>query len=231
MERKQTEAERNYLEDLLGNLPTSARRFKEAVENFFVMLAATTLLSVLAWAGIAWSVSRLANREVGWSSDYAIPITLTLLAGSAMYSAYSTRRWMKRWKDYRQPVGEDVRAGIVTEERFSITEAKLFQEPEHGGLLYCMQSDDGRVLVFYDRESIDLAMAEEDPFGSSFEPRRSAVKIVKAPRSQVVVETSFGGGEIDIYGPFELTAPPEKWPENKTFCSIPWDDLEKELCA
>lgn len=230
MERKLTESEREYLEDLLSRLSTGRRRTKEAVENFFVMLAVITLVGVLIWAGIAWAVKKLANIEIGWSSEYAIPVVLSVLTASALYAVYSTSRWMKTWTDYRQPLRDDLDGGIVTEEKLTVVEAKLLQEPEHGGLIYFLRTDDERVLVLYDRESLDLAMADEDPMGSSFKPQR-AVTIVKAPRSQFTISTSFGGENIDIHGPVEMTASPNSWPEDEDFCSIPWSQIEEQLCA
>jgi hypothetical protein len=86
------------------------------------------------------------------------------------------------------------------------------------------------VYSLLDRESLDLGMVDEKPEGSSFEPQ-SIITIVKAPRSQLTINVSFSGDEIDIDGPSELTASPDKWPEDQEFCSIPWDQLEKELCA
>jgi hypothetical protein len=73
-------------------------------------------------------------------------------------------------------------------------------------------------------------MADEEPEGSNFEPQ-NVVTIVKAPLSQFTIKVSFSGDEIDVFGPFELTASPSKWPEDQQYCSIPWDQLEKKLCA
>lgn len=230
MERSHTASEKEWLEDLLSKLPSSGRRTKEAIENFFVLLAASTLLGVLLWAGIAWITRKIAGFDLGWSSDYAIPIVLGLIAFSAIYATYSTARWMGSWEDSRQPLRDDLRSGIVTEEHLRLLEAKLLQDPEHGGFVYFLKTDDGRVYVIYDHESIELAMAEEDPTGSGFEPR-SQLTIVKAPRSQFTINNSFSGRDIDVYGPAEMTAPPKKWPENEDFSPIPWDQIEKELCS
>ena len=230
MERKQTESEKAYLEDLLAKIPTGSKRTKEAVENFFVLLAVSTLLGVLVWTALAWLTQKFANLEIGWDSEYAIPVTISVLTLSAAYAVYSTAQWMKSWPDHRQPLRDDLIAGIITEEQLAIVEAKLLQEPEHGGLIYCLRSGDGRVYSLLDRESLDLGMADEAPEGSSFEPQ-SVVTIVKAPLSQFTINVSFSGDEIDVLGPFELTASPKEWPEDQEFCSIPWDQLEKELCA
>ena len=230
MERGQTESERAYLEKRLSNLPTGRRRVKEAVENFFVTFTALTLLGVLAWGGLAWLTGKLADVEVGWTSDYAIPVVLFLLAASALYGIYSTASWMRSWPDHRQAVRDDLNAGLVTEERLTVLEAKVLQEPEHGGLIYLLRSGDGRVFVLYDHESLDLAMNDEDPMGSRFDPQ-SIVTIVRAPQSGFMIESSFSGDDIDIQGPIEMTATPGKWPQDEKFFSLAWEQIETELCA
>jgi hypothetical protein len=230
MERAQTAAEKAYLEDLLSKLPTGRRRTKEAVENFFVMLAALTLVGVLIWAAIGWLAQKAADLSIGWSSEHAILIAITVVAAVAIYAAYSTTRWMKTWPDSRQPLRDDLDAGFVSEEQLTVLEAKVLQEPEHGGLIYFLRADDDRVFVLYDRESLDLAMTGEDPMGSSFEPQ-SIVTIVRAPHSGFTIETSFRGENIDIQGPTEMTASPEKWPEDEEYTPIPWGQIEQQLCS
>ena len=230
MEREQTAAEKAYLEDLFSKLPTGRRRTKEAIENFFVMLAVLTLLGVLIWAGIGWLAQKIADIGIGWSSEYAISIVISVVVVAAIYSAYSTTRWMKSWPDSRQDVRDDLEAGLVSEEQLTILEAKVLQEPEHGGLIYFLRSDDDRVLVLYDRESLDLAMADEDPMGSSFEPQRN-VTIIKAPHSGFTIKTSFSGENIDIHGPTEMTASPDKWPDDEEYSPIPWAQIERQLCG
>jgi len=230
MERKLSAAEKAYLEDLLSKLPTGRRRTKEAVENFFVMLALLTLVGVLIWAAIGWLTRKTADLDIGWSSEHAIPITISVVAVAAIYSAYSTTRWMKSWPDSRQPLRDDLEAGLVSEEQLTVLEAKVLQEPEHGGLIYFLRSDDDRVFVLYDRESLDLAMTDEDPMGSSFEPQ-SIVTIVRAPQSGFTIESSFSGENINVHGPSEMTASPDKWPEDEEYSLIPWGQIEQQLCS
>ncbi|MEO1018102.1 MAG: hypothetical protein AAFY56_10460 [Pseudomonadota bacterium] len=230
MEREQTAAEKAYLEDLLSRLPTSRRRTKEAIENFFVMLAVLTILGVLVWAGFGWLAQKTMGLQIGWSSEYALPIVAVILVVAGIYSSYSTTHWMKSWPESRQPVRDDLLAGLVSEEQLTVLETKLLQEPEHGSLIYFLRSDDDRVLVLYDRESLDLAMADEDPMGSSFEPQ-SNVSIVRAPRSGFTIKTTFSGGKIDVHGPTEITAAPGKWPEDEEYSPIPWAQIEQQLCG
>ena len=230
MERAQSASEREWLENLLANLPTAGRRTKEAVENFFVLLAVMTLLGVLVWSGIAWLTKKASGVDIGWSSVYAFPVVFVVLAASVVYAAYSTTRWMNTWPDSRQSVRDDLQSGIVSEEKLRLLDAKLLQEPEHGGLIYFLRADDGRIYVYYDDESVELAMADEDPLGSSFEPL-TYTSIVTAPKSGFTIEVCFGGDSIDIYGPTAITVPPRKWPENQKFSSIAWDQLEAELCS
>jgi hypothetical protein len=137
---------------------------------------------------------------------------------------------MKSWPDSRQPLRDDLEAGLVSEEQLTVLEAKVLQEPEHGGLIYFLRSDDDRVLVLYDRESLDLSMADEDPMGSSFEPQ-SILTIVRAPQSGFTIDSSFSGENIDIHGPTEMTASPDKWPEDEEYSPIPWGQIERQLCS
>ena len=230
MQREQTAAEKARLEEFLSKLPTGKRRVKEAVENFLVMLAAFTLTGVLVWAGIAWMVATLFDFDLGWFSNYAFPIAPVVVAASAVFAALSTMRWMKSWADHRQPIRDDLESGSVTEEKITVLEAKLLQEPEHGSLIYFLNADDGRILVLYDRESLDLAMADEDPMGSSFEPQ-SLVTIVKAPQSGFTISVDFNGENIDILGPTQITVAPNQWPDDEQFCAIPWEQIEQRLCS
>lgn len=230
MEREQSASEKAYLEDLLSKLPTGRRRTRETIENFFVMLAVLTLIGVLIWAAIGWLAPKVVDSQIGWSSKYAIPIVLSIVVVAAIYSAYSTTHWMQSWPDSRQPVRDDLAAGLVSEEHLTVLEAKLLQDPEHGGFIYFLRADDDRVLVIYDHESLDLAMADEDPMGTSFEPQ-SRVTVVRAPQSGFTIKISFSGEDIDVHGPTEISAPPDKWPEDEKFSPIPWEQIEQQLCA
>ena len=80
MERSQTASEGRWLEDLLSNLPSSGRRAKLAMKNFFVFLAAATLPGILLWFGIARLTRKIAGFDFGRSSEYAMLIVLGLIA-------------------------------------------------------------------------------------------------------------------------------------------------------
>ncbi|MGR8935849.1 MAG: hypothetical protein ACU837_15925 [Gammaproteobacteria bacterium] len=103
--------------------------------------------------------------------------------------------------------------------------AKLFQEPEHDGLIYFLHTSGGQVLVLYDDESQDLGAGGENPFGSAFKPAAD-FSIVRAPNVGVVISKQFSGTPLNAGEPFELTVDPEQWPEPDAYCDIPWDELE-----
>ncbi len=230
MERKQTESERAFLENLVSGLPTGRRRAKEAVENFFVILAIGTLLGLLIWGAIAWLIQKVIGAEIGWFSEYAFPVAPAIVIASAIWAMVSTWNWMKAWPDHRERVHDDLEAGLVTEDVHTVVEAKCLQEQEYGSLLYFLKTSDERVLVLYDRESMELSMLNEDPLGSSFEPQ-STIRIVKGPNSGFTISMTFSGDAIDIHGPIDMTASPREWPDDEKFYPFRWEEIEERLCA
>ena len=117
---------------------------------------------------------------------------------------------------------------MVLEERYRFVDAKRFQEPEHGGLIYFLRTSDDRVFVLYDYDSQDLGVQGLDPFSSSFRPKRE-LAIVRTPDSDMVISTEFFGEEFTISETSELRVPPEQWPESETYYDAQWSDLDGAL--
>jgi len=117
---------------------------------------------------------------------------------------------------------------VAIEELLVFTAAKRFQEPEHGGLIYFLRTNDGRVFVLFDHESQDLGVQGENPLSSEFRPRVE-FRITRAPQSGHVLSSTFSGPPLHLESPLDLTIPPKQWPETEEFCEIPWDDLEVRL--
>jgi len=214
----------------LEALPTGGRRIREAVWDAVVTFGACTLFSWIGYGLLGKLAEWIFGWKIGWSSDYEARVLLAFVVIFAVYASISTWRWTKSWPDHRQPIRDDLASGVVTEQELAIEEAKVLQDPEHGGLIYFLRTEGQKVFVLYDRESVELAMMDEDPFGSSFEPL-SQLKIVKAPESDFVISTNFSGESVDVFGPTELTVSPDKWPEDEEFCSIYWSQIERTLCA
>jgi hypothetical protein len=140
----------------------------------------------------------------------------------------STVRWVKTLPDNRSELAADLAKGAVSDETYRVVGAKRFQEPEHGGLIYFLRTEDDRVLALYDHESQDLSVRGEDPQQSSFRPR-AELTLTRAPATRFVLDKRFNGQPIETPPPIELSAPPHEWPENEAFCDVPWDDLERRL--
>jgi hypothetical protein len=185
---------------------------------------------VLAWAMVAWIMRRWMDVDVGWKSPIGGWIVTLGVLGSALIAVVSSVRWVASWRDYRPLVHADIESGRVIEEHYQFDEAKRFQEPEHGGLIYFLRTDDGNVLTFFDHESQDLGARGEDPLQSSFVPLAELI-IVRAPRSAFVIDKRFAGKPLGVGAPLPLTVEPGEWPESDVSCDIPWNELEARLSS
>ncbi len=230
LSRPFTPDERRQLEQLLTDSPSAAKRFNTGLENALVAWAVSMLVIMVVWLCVVWLARRAMAWEIGWHSPYALWMVLILLASTAAWAIVSSVRWMKGWKDYRPELKADLDGGQVMEERYRFTAAKRFQEPEHGGLLYCFHTDDDRVFVLYDSESQDLGAADGNPLESSFQAS-SELCLVRALRTGFVLITQFSGTPLEVGVPSELNLPPKNWPQPETYCDIPWGELETRLSA
>jgi hypothetical protein len=149
---------------------------------------------------------------------------------SALIAVIASTRWVQSWRDYRPLFNADLRSGRVVEEHYRFSDAKRFQEPEFGGVIYFLRTDDGRVLTFFDYDSRELGVREKDPLASGFVPRTD-LTIVRAPRSALVIEKRFSGEPLPIGAPLPLTVEPGEWSESDLSCDIPWDQLEARLSS
>jgi hypothetical protein len=122
----------------------------------------------------------------------------------------------------------DLNGGVVVDELYKFVAVKRFQEPEHGGLIYFLRTEDEKVLVLYDAESQSLGAGGEDRLASSLRPRTELV-MARAPATRYVLDKRFTGTLMDLAAPIELAVSPKEWPEQDELCEIPWDQLEKRL--
>lgn len=228
LSRVQTPAERDELERMLALAPTSARRVREGLGNLLLLWAFALLLVVVLWWVLAWLMRKLTGVDYGWQSPVSVWVWGLVLPLCAAYASVSTWRWLRGWRDMRPDLRADLAAGTVQEERHRFEEVRRFQEPEHGGLIYFFRTADSQVFVFYDAESQDRGVQEQDPLASSFVPM-SDLALVRAPRSGFVLHRTFSGGVLDAGEPAPLQLEPSDWPEHEAFCDIPWDRLDARL--
>jgi len=229
-ERAINDSERQFLRHLLQDAPTPWTRWTRGAENALVLWAACMAGYLALWAVLAWLLRRATGVDIGWNSEYlASAIALGVLA-AAVIAAVASMRWVQSWRDYRPLFHVDLENGRVIEEHYRFRDAKRFQEPEHGGLIYFLRTDDDRVLTFFDYASQDLGVRAEDPLKSSFVPC-TELTIVRAPRSALVIAKHFSGEPLAIGTPLPLMAEPGEWPEPDLGCDIPWDQLERRLSS
>jgi hypothetical protein len=225
-----SDAEREKLKEFLKRIPTSSKRFGMAVANALVMWAVSILIFVMSWKLLAWLIRALLHRDFGWNSPVAFWLLCLALPVCLLLAIVSTVRWIKRWRDTRPLLLADLEGGRVLEELYQFTEAKRFQEQEHGGLMYFLRTVDDSILVLYDHESQDLGVRDENPLASAFQPR-AQLTVVRAPHSAYVIEKNFSGDVIDAGEPFDLLAPPKHWPQQDSLLDLRWDELETKFSS
>jgi hypothetical protein len=221
-QRAMTEDERAFLENLLREAPP---RWKIGAGNAVVLWATSMLVFVLGWAVTGWIARAAFGVEIGWRTIVGLWVLPVAGLGCAVFAIYSTIRWLRSSRDFRPLARLDLEGGMVSEERLAFVEARKFQEPEHGGLIYFLRTTEDRVFVLYDHESQDLGVDGRDPLRSSFHPK-SELLMIRAPHTRLVISKTFAGEEFQVTSIRELVAPPKEWPETDEFCSVPWADLE-----
>lgn len=226
--RPMTESEREFLAGVLSRAPTSVARWLRGGANALALWAASLLLFALAWMLVAWALRATVHVDLGWDSPAAGRIAATGAVACALLASVSAARWLKGWSDPRPQLRADLEGGQVAEESYRFTQARRFQEPEHGGLIYFLRTADDEVLALYDHESADLGAGEGNPLDSQFRPCAELL-MVRAPTTGLVIERRFSGDVLDAGHPLELAVPPSSWPESEAYCAIPWDQLEGRL--
>lgn len=230
VEREMTDEERKFLTNLLKSSPSNFMRWMQGVQNALVLWAASLLGLILIWLCLAWLVHLVVNLDIGIKSQYAMWVVSFSAPLCALYAIYASVKWVRAWPGHRKTLRQDIDGSKVIDERFKVIEVKRFQELEHGGLIYFLRMDDNRVLVLYDHDSIELAMDGKDALASAFKPCRE-LHIIRAPNTEYVLEQQFSGDRVALSPPIDLTVSPDQWPEQESWCDIPWCELESRLSA
>jgi hypothetical protein len=230
IKRQATDAEMQFLKNLLKAHPTAARRWKDGAENALVTSAAALLALVVIWLGLAWLFRVLFSIEFGMRSNVAIWVVGIGAPICAVYAVVSSIRWVSAWPDSSASISADIAADSVDEEHYEFAAAKSFEEPEHGGLIYFLRTSEDTVLTLYDYEGMELGAQNEESTKSSLVPR-SALVMVRAPHSGFVISKTFSGSTLECGQSLELSADPKDWPESDVYCDIPWSELESRLAA
>jgi hypothetical protein len=227
-QRPATPDELESLEKLIAQAPTSVKRLKRGAGNAIVLWAASLLAVVVVWLVLGWMAGKALNLSIGLHSSATVWLVSFATPLCAVFAVLSSIKWGRGWPDYGPQLREDLTQARVTEERYVFAEAKRFQEPEHGGLIYFLRSTENEVFTTYDYESQTLGVDDNEPLQSSYRPQ-SNMLIVRAPKSGFVLSSKSSGTELSVGTPVELTAGPKEWPEADKVCHIPWEHLEQRL--
>ncbi len=159
-----------------------------------------------------------------------MPISLAGFVVAGGFALWHTVGWVRQRKDPTQEAKADLAGGVVREERYEFTAARVFQEPEHGGLIYFLRGADDRVFAAFDFDSQDLGANGDNPRDSPFRPR-TTLRLSRAPRTQYVLERAWSGEVLESGEPEVLQAHWSRWPEPDAFCDCAWDELDARFAT
>lgn len=225
--RPMTAEEKRDLRRQASPFALTRSELKERVDMLPLMVFMLSFVAVIVWLGLAWIIRAILDVDFGWDHPHGLKVFWTLVGLCLAYSLYLTFLHGGPGTELKRSILEDIENGIVMIEKYTITAAKIFQEQEHGGLMYFLRTEDERVYVYFDYESQDLGVAGDDPMASTFRPMRQ-LTIERAPKSKMVIDEQFTGQTLEVPEPEDLLAPPEKWPESGEFVRVPWAKLESK---
>ena len=227
-ERPRTPAER---ETLAKEVKRSRflRAWLGAAENAVLTWAVLTLLLVFLLMAVGWVGRTFFDPNFDTRFGFkSLAFLWVLGSGSVLFFAYGIVLSVKQLKNqlkYARDLRQDLRAGVVREQRIRFVEAKRFQEPEHGGLIYAFRTDDDKVFVVYDEESQNLGVNSENPLDSPFQACAELL-LTTSPNANYQFERTFSGNPLDAGEPREMSLNPNLWPESDEFCDVAWDKLD-----
>lgn len=228
IQRIATPDERTILEQWHAEAPTTMTRFKQGMGNSLVYWAISMFTILILWLVADGIAGKLSGEHFGFRGPAAAWMLAIGAIVSAVFAVTSSVRWLRNARDVRPLLRDDAHDAVVVEEHYTLTAAKRFQEPEHGGFLYFLRSAEDEVFTVFDHESQDLGVNGKDPLQSTFRPR-TGLLVVRAARSGFVLRTLWSGDVIAVEHDGDLAADPADWPESDTLCDIPWSALEVRL--
>ncbi len=188
------------------------------------------LAFILLWALVAWLGRLLFDIDFGWDSSWAPLIWILAIGLNTGWIGYYLVREIYSKSKSRQSIIADLEANEVKEYKLELIAAKRLQEPEHGGLIYFLLTDEQKVFVVYDYESQDLGVDGANPLESSLQPGNE-LTIVRAPKSGLVLCRHFAGSPLTLDAPRTITVKPHLWPESEEYCDTPWTELEAKYAG
>jgi uncharacterized membrane protein len=225
-QRQMTKKERAYLQREQILRPTLRAMLAISLFLTFVL----TMIGSGIWSVIA-RVSGLMPRRTDWSEVPVVfwgVVMISLLATVYCFGVmlWSHQRDNTRTKSRQEGIAADTAAGIVSEERVEVVGVACFREEEHYGKIYFLLFADKRVLVRYDYNSVNMDGGNTSK-RSNF-PIHRDLAMIRFPQSGLV-KFDWSGPKIRKPRTISLTLHPKFWPDDETYCTIPWDDLASVL--
>jgi hypothetical protein len=226
MKRAMTTAERKSLERTLAEIGQGF--WSQILPSLAFFAAITAALAYVVWSLLGWALRK--TLDATWTEGLDPWVVAIVVAGTLAYFAAFALRGARRARALAPKLRRDLEDGVVDEKHFRFVEARRFQEPEHGGLVYFLLGADGKTLVLYDEESQELGVQGKDPLRSRFRVC-AELALVKAPQAGITLDRRFSGAPLDVGAPGALNLPPQKWPEDESLCEVAWAELEQFLAA
>ncbi len=220
--------ERAEARRMLSVAPTTARRLKDTAEEALVLWAVSLLCLMVAYFFVGWIAGKIWDIHLGLTSQVTVWVMAIATPACFVIAVVSSIRSARQRPDDRVALRRDVHEAQVNEERYVFAEAKCFQEPERGGLLYMLRCSEHDAFAFYDQEALMLALNDQDPFKSSFRPR-TELTVVRALHTALPLSMTWSGDPLDAGKPISVCEGPDRWPEGDTLSKIPWSELEQTL--
>ncbi|WP_146204805.1 hypothetical protein [Jannaschia seohaensis] len=151
----------------------------------FLLGVASTLLLTPVGLGlfIAACAALLVAERIGGVAADPLPWAALLAMGAvSVRQASHVRRAPGRSRLRRAGIAADRAAGEVEEERHTIAEARLLRDPDQGGRILLVHTEDDRVFATYDYAS--FAGPEADAAAPGITARRE-MRFVRFPQSGI----------------------------------------------
>jgi hypothetical protein len=126
----------------------------------------------------------------------------------------------------RAQIHRSLRGDVVHATTYDIVAVKRYREPEHGGLVYLLRTDDGQVLSVFDSESQRLGVDDEDPQTSSFRPK-ARVELVETLDRRCFIHENWSGADLPV--PDALPLNPSRWPEHGEIVKVAWEQCDRHF--
>ena len=179
---------------------------------------------VLVWLFINWFLGFIVPLDFGWNSQYRNYILWPIVGFSYLWLFFEVALTCGPDPQIKQALRKDLEKRVLKVSEYPIYEAKVFEEPEHGGFIYFVRTSGDKVLALFDAESQDLSIDGQDPFDSSYKIR-SVLKISRAPNSNMIVDEQFSGKLVPIPEPEVCNEDSDIWPEHADFVKCKWEKV------